>query len=389
MEFNTTNVYSRIIEAIVNKCRLIILQGGTSSSKTYSSLQALITIALYSKEPYLISIVSESMPHLKKGVIRDFKKILGDYWEESRWRKTDFIYTFPSGVQVEFFGADNGDKLRGSRRDILYINECNNVSKAAYDQLEPRTRKFVIVDFNPVEKFYIHKFVRMPKVCYFKSTYLDAKHVLDQTTIDSIESRRETDPNWWNVFGLGEIGTVEGRVFLSFTQIDCMPSAGSLFYGQDFGFTNDPSALVQTCIIDKSIYFHELIYETGLLNAQLAQRYEIHGIRKYYDEIFADGARPDIIADIHQHGYNVKGAPKGKDSVTLGIGKLNEYKIHWTKDSVNGIKEMRGYRYIQDKDGKYTNKPQEFDNHLMDACRYSVTGHLNRSVTQSAQEDWI
>ena len=358
-----------------------------NSSKTFSIIQLLTIIAMSNYfSAGLISVVSESIPHLKRGAIRDFQTIMADTFDDSAFNKTDHIYKFKN-AKIEFFSADDSARLRGGRRNILYINECNNISKDSFDELDVRTKGCTFVDYNPVSEFWVHEllqrngiadfskdhFPNSKEVCFIHSTYLDARQVLPRSIIEKIESRREHNPNWWNVYGLGLVGNLEGLVHPIFSTCDEMPSAnnGVEFYGLDFGFT-DPTALIRCIVIKDQLYCDQLIYETGLTNTQIATRMESLGIRKNSDEIFADSAEPKSIKEIASFGFNIKPAEKGSDSVRAGTLKVNEYRQVWTKRSVDAIKEQRNYRYIQKDDGKITEKPMDDFDHAMSARRYGV-----------------
>lgn len=382
MIFNLTTVFTHNQDALFNpEKRIAINEGGTSSSKTYSILQLLVDICQHRTRPLICSVVSESLPHLKLGCIRDFKQIMGEDFNIQRWNATENIYNFNSNVILEFFSADQPGKARGPRRDILFVNEANNVPKSIFDELDMRTHRFVFIDFNPVYEFWAHELKGKPEVEWIHSTYLDAMHVLRKSDVEKIEAKKDRDPNWWNVYGLGLIGNVEGLVHpLLLTDIDELPD-GNPFYGLDFGYTNDPTTLIKSVIVGDEIFSDELIYQTGLNNQQIANQMKSLGVREGYDEIFADAAEPKSIDEIHLQGFNVKPAPKGPDSIAQGIQKINQYKQHWTKRSINSIKEQRNYRYIQDKDGKYTNKPIDNWNHAMDARRYGLIGKMNEPGT--------
>lgn len=210
-EFSLTNIFTKNLDAFQDPVkRIAVNQGGTSSSKTHSILQLLIDMAKFRTKPLLISVVSESLPHLRKGAIRDFKKIMDNMFVESKWSATQFSYEFSPNVLMEFFSADQPSKAAGPRRDILFCNEVNNIPKSIFDQLDVRTRRFVFVDFNPTSEFYIYELKDRPEVAWIHSTYLDAKMYLDPSLVANIESRRERDPNWWNIYGLGQTGNVEG-----------------------------------------------------------------------------------------------------------------------------------------------------------------------------------
>jgi len=312
------------------------------------------------------------MPHLKKGCIKDFRDILGSSFSEDRFNKTEAQYHYDNAI-IEFFGADESAKVRGPRRNILYINEGNNVPWETARGLDIRTSEFTFVDWNPVGEFWAHEhWIGKPENAYIHSTYLDSKWVLPAQTVKDIESYQFTDPNWWNVYGLGKIGKVEGLVYPYFEQIDAIPTGGQEFYGLDFGYSNDPSVLVKCSIIGDSLYSEELFYEAGLTNDAIAHRMDELGVKRNYAEIFADSAEPKSIDEIHKYGFNIKPCPKGADSVQNGIQKVLQFKQFWTKSSLKCIKEQRNFRYIQDKDGKFTDKMTHEWSHGMDSRRYAV-----------------
>ena len=376
----TTSVFDRNLAAYNEKKRIIINQGGTSSSKTYSIVQALIAIVIYSIKPLLISIVSESVPHLKRGVIRDFEVIMGDTYDSSLYNMTDRIYYFPGGSIIEFFSADDPARLRGGRRDILYLNEANNIKKEAFQELDVRTRKCTFIDYNPVSEFWAHELIGKDNVEYIHSTYRDALNVVPPEVVATIESFR-SDVNRWRVYGEGLTGNIEGLVHPAFTTVEAMPGTGPgtwEVYGLDFGFTNDPTVLTRNVIQGNELYSDCLIYDTGLTNDKLVGRFKSLGIRHGYSEIYADSADPKSIAEIHQAGYNIKPVHKGADSIISGIQKVNQYTQHWTKTSTDAIKEQRNYRYIEDKNGHLTNKPSDCWNHAMDSRRYAVMSKLRQ-----------
>jgi phage terminase large subunit len=380
----TTSVFRRNLEAFCDPAiSVIINQGGTSSSKTYSILQMILTIAEGGKKKRHWSVVSESIPHLKRGVIRDSQAILGESWDDDEYNKTDRIYK-TRNHEIEYFSADNSAKLRGGRRDFLYINEANNISKAAYDELQVRTRLKTIIDYNPVSEFWAHELIGTKGVAFIHSTYQDAKHVLPPEIVLSIESRKDKDPNWWRVYGLGEVGNIEGLCHPYMRTVPDIPDGGARVFGIDFGFGGDPCCLTENVVIGDDLYSDQLIYEKGLLNSQLAARFASLGIRKHYDEIYADSAEPKSIAELCAYGYNVKACPKGADSVVHGIQFVNRYRQHWTTRSLEAIKEQRNYRYIEDRDGRLTEKPMDDYNHGMDSRRYAIVGKFAQNSTARA-----
>jgi len=378
MDIVSTKNLKAILQAWAQGSRRILLEGGTSSSKTYSALQALILIARKATKPLQISVVSESLPHLKRGCIRDLFNILGESPDTyPGWSKTESTLTI-GPVKVEFFGADQADKVRGPRRDILFINEGNNVPWETAQGLDIRTSTFTIVDWNPTSEFWAHEFWKgQPGNDYCHSTYLDAKEVLPEQVVADIESYRDTDPNWWNIYGLGLLGKVTGLVYPFFDLIDKLPDGGDTFYGLDWGYAHDPSVLVRSKIMGWNLYSEELLYEPFLTNDDIAARFDQLQIKRNYDEIWADPDEPKSIEEIHRYGFNIKPSPKVKGIEEYGHQKVREFKQFWTKSSVNCIKEQRNFMYVKDKDGVLTNKTTHTWSHGMRARAYGVTGKLD------------
>ena len=369
--------------------RFIVNQGGTSSGKTYSTLQFLIIWAMRSESKKLVSVVAESIPHLKRGAYRDFLKILmeaGLYREEYH-NKTDFTYQL-ANFYFEFFSADNDAKLRGARRDVLYVNECNNISYDSFTQLEIRTREKIFLDFNPVSQFWVHtKILNMEKVAFIKSTYKDnvdhltGKPLLEQSIIDAIESRKPIfdevgnlisgDEQFWKVYGLGEIGSLEGVIFNNWETCEQIPKFGKwTAYGLDFGFTNDPTAIIKVVYQGGELWVEELCFETGLTNPDIVKKLRSFGVGTLED-IIADSSEPKSIAEIRRGGFRaIRGVKKGKDSINMGIDVMKRFKINIHKKSINLIDEFSNYQWTKTKDGEYLNKPIDNYNHGIDAFRY-------------------
>lgn len=355
--------------------RHIWSEGGTAASKTYSALQLLILIAQHSKSPILISVVAESVPHLKRGALRDFTTIMGDSFNDSQFNKTDSIYNFGKG-KIEFFSVDIPSKLRGGRRDILFLNEGNNIDYNSFRELDARTRKCSIVDWNPTGEFWYHfnDLGNSPNSCYIHSTYKDALNVIPNEVINNILDMGSRDPNWENVYVNGLLGKIEGLVYPDFSQVDDLPEGGNVIYGLDFGFSNDFTALTKNVLFPGKIYSQELIYEVGMTNHDIAVRIQELGLKKHYDEIIADSSEPKSIEEICQYGWNVKGCVKGPDSVEYGHQLVRQLKQYWTKDSLNAIKDQRNFKYIADKNGRLTDKTTHRWSHCMDSRRYAVVG---------------
>lgn len=359
--------------------RIRAVAGGTSASKTISILLVLIDMA-QSRKNLLISVVSESVPHLKRGAMRDFESIMREhgYWKESEWNRTDFIYTFTgTGCRIEFFGADSPDKVRGPRRDVLYVNEANNVPYMAYDQLEVRTKKCVFLDWNPTNEFWFYTDVlpiRPDDIDFITLTYRD-NEALDPQIVASIESRKGNRA-WWTVYGEGKLGEHESRVYSDWAIIDEVPHEARLErYGLDFGYTNDPTAIVAVHYHNGGIIVDEITYQKGLMNKQIADIFS--NIPKAL--VKADSAEPKSIDEIGSYGVMIMGVTKGRDSVAQGIDHVRSQRVSVTKRSLNVIREYRNYMWETDRDGKVINKAEDAFNHAMDAIRYALEGLREQS----------
>lgn len=365
MAFQLTTATRKI--AKLNK-RIRAVQGGTSASKTISILLYLIDLAQSDKEPTLTSVVSESFPHLKRGAMRDFLMIMEEhhYFDPKRWNKSDYTYTFETGSKIEFFSADQPGKVRGPRRDRLFLNECNNVPYEAFDQLEVRTKEFIFLDWNPTNEFWFYGEVKdREDVDWITLTYRD-NEALSQQIVDAIEQRKHKT-QWWKVYGEGELGEVEGKIFRDWKVIDEIPHEARLErYGLDFGYSNDPSALVAIYRYNGGYIIDEILYRKGMTNKQLAD------VIKTQDDavVVADSAEPKSIDEIASYGVSIVPVKKGRDSVSQGIQVVQEQRVSVTKRSINVIKEYRNYLWETDKDGRILNKPEHLFSHSMDAIRY-------------------
>lgn len=353
------------------------IAGGTSASKTISILLWLIDYA-QTVQNELISVVSESFPHLKRGAIRDFQNILEQhgYWQDGAWNKTDFVYTFHTGSKIEFFSADQPGKVRGPRRDILFVNEANNIPYETYTQLEVRTKKIIWLDWNPVAEFWWYTdVVPTQDVDFLTLTYMD-NEALEPSIIQAIEARRG-NRNWWQVYGLGQLGEVEGKIYTDWQQIDEIPHEARLErYGLDFGYSNDPTAIVAVYKYNNGLILDEITYQKGLSNKQIADILQ----NQPQALVVADSAEPKSIDEIRSYGINILPGNKGQGSVNQGIQKVQDQRISVTKRSINVIKEYRNYLWETDKDGKILNVPSPILNHSLDAVRYAVES-LNPETT--------
>lgn len=361
--------------------RIRAVQGGTSASKTISILLALITFAQSDKKPTLTSIVSESIPHLKRGAMRDFKSILKghNYWKDSLWNATDSIYTFETGSQIEFFSSDNGDKLRGARRDRLFINEANNVTFDAFEQLEVRTKEFIFLDWNPTVEFWFYTDVLNTRtdVEHIILTYKD-NEALSADIVASIEQRK-TRKGWWQVYGLGQLGEVEGKIYKDWAIIDSIPHEARLERrGLDFGFSNDPTVIIDIYRYNGGFIVDERLYQTGMHNKPIADF--IKNLESPQTLVIADSAEPKSIDEIRLHGVNIIGAIKGQGSVKQGIDFVQDQRISVTQQSVNVIRCYRNYLWKTDKDGKILNEPEHAFSDPMDAIRYGLSDYRNTDL---------
>lgn len=384
--FSETTAFRRI-KSLTKSVRFIA--GGTSASKTISILIYLIAKAQTDNAPTLTSVVSESVPHLKRGAIRDFKKIMQShhYWDDKRWNSSDSTYTFETGSTIEFFSADNGDKLRGGRRDRLFINEANNIIRDAFDQLEVRTKEFTICDWNPSNEFWAYELMEDEEwredIEFITLTYKD-NEALSDDIVRSIE-RRKNNERWWRVYGLGLLGEAEGRIYTDWSIIDEVPHEARLVrYGIDFGYSNDPTAVVAVYYYNGGYILDEIAYKKELLNKTIS---DIIQNQPQQALVIADSAEPKSIAEMNGYGLNIIGAEKGKDSVLNGIQAVQGVRISVTASSLNIIKEYRNYFWAKDKKTERPlNEPEHDYSHSMDAIRYALVSILNTGVATPEQE---
>jgi phage terminase large subunit len=299
----------------------------------------------------------------------------------NNFNKSNLTYKFSNGSYIEFFSADQPDKLRGARRDILFINECNNVSFESYQQLAIRTKKFIYLDYNPTNEFWVHtELINEPTSDFIILTYKD-NEALDPAIVKEIEKAKEKAKtsaywdNWWKVYGLGQIGTLDGVIFNNWKSIDTIPIEARLIgYGLDFGYTNDPTSIVEVYKYNDLRILNEICYNKGLSNSQIA---------KYINTklpVYCDSAEPKSIDELKTYRINSLPVTKGKDSINYGIQIMQEKEYLITKHSTNLINELRKYSWDKDKKtGAKLNKPIDAYNHAIDAVRYHEMETLGRS----------
>ena len=383
MDFKYTTAISRIRRMTARKK---VIQGGTSAGKTIAILAVLIDIAAKNKTE--ISVVSESIPHLRRGAIKDFAKVMQwtGRWVADRWNKTLLTYNFANGSVIEFFSADSEARLRGARRQVVYINEANNIDFESYYQLAIRTSEAIYIDFNPTHEFWAHTEVLPEQDAELVILTYNDNEALPDTIKRDIELNRtkaETSAywaNWWKVYGLGQVGTLQGAIYEDFEVVEGIDVSRAKFValGLDWGFSNDPTALVAIYRQGDCLLIQELLYSTGLTNQDIADKLRSLGITRAW-EIVADSAEPKSIEEIYRLGFNIKPAEKGPDSVRNGIDILKRFKLQVTKDSTNLIKELRSYTWATDKEGKNTGVPIDSFNHACDAMRYVALNKLRVS----------
>jgi len=356
------------------KKRIRAIQGGTSASKTVSIVLYLINKA-QSEDNLVISIVSESLPHLRRGVMQDFLLIMDNhnYFKDSRWNKSEFTYQFETGSKIEFFSVDQPEKVKGARRDILFINEANNIPFETFNQLEVRTKNEVWLDWNPTNEFWFYSELlgKREDIDHITLTYKD-NEALDENIVKTLELRKG-NKNWWKVYGEGQLGEVEGKIYKDWQIIDQIPHEARLErYGLDFGYSNDPTAIVGIYKYNGGFILDEVCYQKGLSNKQIADIF--NNLPKAL--IKADSAEPKSIDEIKGYGLSILPAHKGVGSVNQGIQFVQDQRISITKGSVNLIKEYRNYLWQTDKDGKVINTPETGFDHLMDAIRYGLEEYI-------------
>lgn len=357
--------------------RIRAVSGGTSASKTISILVWLIDYCQTKQSrDKLCSVVSESHPHLEKGAILDFINIMKDrgYFNESLWNQTKHTYSFETGNKLEFYSVDTYGKAHGPRRDVLFVNEANNLEYKIVDQLITRTRETVWMDWNPSEEFwfYTEMLPNRDDIDFITLTYVD-NEALDDIVLKEIESHKN-NKNWWTVYGLGQLGVIESRIYRDWKIVDDVPFEARLDrYGLDFGYTNDPTAVISVYYYNGGYILDEIVYRTQMSNKEIGS--VLTNVSKAL--VIADAAEPKSIDEMRLMGLTVLPASKGAGSINQGIQYVQAQRISVTKRSLNLLKEYRNYTWITDKDDKIINEPNDFNNHAMDALRYALVSIRN------------
>lgn len=375
----STRILERNLSALESGKRLIVNQGGARSSKTMSIAQLFIALALkYTGEVF--SVVRKTMPSLRGSAMRDFFSLLEEYslYSEKNHDKTNSIYRL-GGNEIEFFGLDEPQKVRGRKRRFLWLNEANELTREDFTQLNLRTTGQIFMDYNPSEEdHWIYDMILTRPDCeLIKSTYLD-NPFLPKELIAEIERLKGEDENYWTIYGLGERGHRKSLIFSRYDLVDEMPdNPDETIFGLDFGF-NNPTALVGIAFKDNELWLDECLYQTGLTNADLASQLPEHV--QNYATIYCDSAEPQRIEELSRAGYNVMPAMKGPDSVKKGIDTIKSFKVHITRRSANVIRDWRTYKYKEDKNGLVLDEPVKFNDHACDAVRYAVATHATQGA---------
>lgn len=368
MDVNVNVVFEHLYDS---QKKIVVEQGGTRSGKTYNILLFIIFHYCQVNTGKTITICRKTFPALRSSVMRDFIDILKSHnkYLEANHNKSNSEYRL-DGNLIEFISVDQPQKIRGRKREYLFINEANELDYEDWQQLVFRTTEKIVIDFNPSDFYHwiYDKVIPRDDVEFYKTTYLDNKF-LDSSIIEEIERLKETDEHYWRIYGLGERGYSKATIF-KYYETDSVPEdAEFVSFGLDYGYTNDPTAMVGVWKRGYDLYIKEYIYQTMMTGRDIHQRLKDMGIQR--DLIFADSAEPRLNDELRKMGWNVKASVKGKDSINAGIDLLKRFKIHITKDSHNAIQEFRDYKWKEDKSGKLTNQPEPKNDHLIDSTRYA------------------
>lgn len=370
-----------------NKKKILVLQGGSGSSKTYSILQYIISKCLTDWDNKTIDVLRRTTPALKRSVLADFFKILMDLgiYNIDSHNKTDSTYKLGTNL-IRFYSTDEEQKVRGPRRDIAYFNEALEFKRMDVIQVMMRTHEKIFMDYNPSDEFsWIYDEINVRDDVNFNvSTYLD-NPFLPKSTIDEIKRLKDVDPNLWRIYGLGEKGTAQATIYLNwdYAEKPFEEFEGRVLYGMDFGY-NDPTTLIKVKYHEKEIYAEQLMYKSELTSDMIVN--ELNKIKKLNkidnnSYIYADNARPEIIREIKKAGYNIRAVKKGKDSVMKGIDLIKKHNVYLNKNSLDLIKEMRNYKWKTDKDERILDEPIDLNDHLCDAFRYALEPVTTRTRT--------
>lgn len=375
LNLKATNVFERNYNALKQGKRYLVNQGGSGSSKTWSIAQLIVAIC-FEETGNTISIIRKSLPDLKKSVMRDFYNILrrNNLYLEANHNKTNNIYTL-NGNDIEFFGLERGQKVRGARRQYLWLNEANEIDLDSFRQLAMRTEKAIFLDYNPSDQYHwiYDEVLSDIKTIKIRSTYED-NPFLPEEERKEIEGYKNKDKNYWRIYGQGLVGTSQNTVYNHWQHCNELPEGGERMFGLDFGWTN-PATLVEVVIKDNTIYVKECFYESHLTDDDLIEKISEHCNKEQY--IYADTEDPKAIKKIKNAGFNVKGATKGKGSVISGIKEIQKRGFYIVKGSTNILKEVKAYSF-KTKGDMVLDEPVKVNDHTMDAIRMAIYSYINK-----------
>ena len=375
LKIKTNIVYDHLL---TSEKKIIVEQGGTRSGKTYNIILWIIFEYCTNNTNKVITVCRKSFPSLRATVLRDFMSILEGhnlYNEKFHNKSNSEYYLF--GNLIEFISLDQPQKIRGRKRDLLFINEGNELYWEDWQQLVFRTQERIVIDFNPSDEYHwiYDKVLPRDDCAFFKTTYLDNPFV-EESIKKEIELLRDTDEQYWQIYGLGERAASRSTVF-RYAEVSHIPEDAELVaYGMDFGFTNDPSTLVSVYTKDINLYVKEHLYRTAMTTTDIHKFLLSEKLEN--KPIYADSAEPRLIEELRRMGHNILPSLKGKDSVNAGIDLLKRYKINILSTSTNAISEFRNYKWKEDKTGALLNTPVDDHNHIIDPCRYATYSILSK-----------
>lgn len=375
MKVQTNKVFKHLLKS--NK-KITIEQGGTRSGKTYNILLYIIFKYCLNNKNKTITICRKTFPSVRASVMRDFIDILKrhELYREDNHNKSNSEYNL-NGNLVEFISLDQPQKVRGRKRNLLFINEANELDYEDWQQLIFRTEDKIIIDYNPSDEYHwiYDKVKDREDTDFFITTYLD-NPFLESSIRAEIERLKDTDEQYWQIYGLGQIGASKSTIF-TFKEVNDIPEdVEFVSYGADAGYTNDPTTLVSVYKKDYNLYIKEHIYQTQMTTVDIHNKWKQVGIDR--QTIYFDSAEPRLIDELKRMGWNVRPSIKGADSINAGIDLLKRFKIHIHKDSHNTIQEFRNYKWQEDRSGKLLNKPVDKNNHTIDAIRYATYSVLSK-----------
>ena len=375
MDIDVNVVFEHLLDS---KTKIVVEQGGTRSGKTFNILMYIIFHYCQSNKGKTITICRKTFPAVRSSVMRDFFDILKTHnkYDEAYHNKSNSEYTLDGNI-VEFISVDQPQKIRGRKRDFLFINEGNELDFEDWQQLVFRTTEKIVIDYNPSDEYHwiYDKVLNRDDVEFYKTTYLD-NTFLDHSIIKEIERLKETDEQYWQIYGLGEKGISKATIFNYFEVPHIPIDAELVSFGADAGYTNDPSTLVSVYKKDHNLYIKEHLYRTMMTTSDLSTHFKQEGVGR--NPIYFDAAEPRLIDELRRMGHNIQPSLKGRDSVNAGIDLLKRFKIHLVGSDDNLIMEFRNYKWVTDKTGKLTNTPVDKNNHLIDAVRYATYSIMSR-----------